>query len=95
MTDKTLLWVMVCYVTFLTFIHVKISDFINSRRALSSNAPGISRRMDGWIITIVAMLPVPMIIPEYSRYLGIFYVIVSMIWGIIYFDYIKKDKGEG
>lgn len=92
MIGKILPWLVLVYVGFLTFIHVKISEFINNKRSVISTAPNSARRGDGWILTTLAMIPVPFIIPEYTKIYGSSYIIVSMIWGVIYFDFIAKNK---
>jgi hypothetical protein len=95
MVNNILPWLMLGYVIFLTLIHVKISQYINKRRSSLSNSPESARRMDGWIITTLAMIPVPCIVPEYTKIYAAIYIVASMVWGIIYFDFIAKGRDAG
>jgi ABC-type methionine transport system permease subunit len=93
MTEKIILWTATIYVLFLAFISVKVGEyfekkFLNKRLNVAYNA----KRTTGFLVLVFALIPLRIFIPDFATVFFVMYVVISMIWGIIYFDYIAKDK---
>ena len=92
MSEKVVLWLVLFYVFFLSFVHVKLGEHLE-KLILKKWVVGYgTKRTIGWIVTTLALFPLHFVVPSFIQIYVIIYMIISIIWGIVYFDYIAKHK---
>lgn len=92
MSEKIILWTATSYVIFLAFFSVKVGEFLEQIAVNKKlRMPHNSKRTLGFIALIFGLVPLRIFIPEFAPVFGVMYFVLSMTWGIIYFDYIAKD----
>ena len=93
MSEKIILIAAAIYTIFLALISVKLGEYIENiffrKRVI---IPYNAKRTTGFIVLIFALIPLRIFLPEFAAVFFVVYVVLAMIWGVIYFDYISKDK---
>jgi hypothetical protein len=93
MEEKTLARLVVLCFLILCFVHVKIGEYIHRKLLNTKYYKFSNKRIDGWILVLIpTFILIKLFAFEHASVIVPLYIFLSMSWGVLYFDYIAKDK---